>query len=193
MPGQLGEQISHSDNVDVDRVRACFSQCGEYRYLLKIPYQVECDRHEIVSVILKNPSSADENLADRSVRRAEEYVYCNFPHCGELRILNLFAYRATYPRDLRTRIDQNGFSHAVGPSNDRFLVPSFYSSAYIIVAWGGPGKISKVCYDSRIAQVKQLLLPFAGRLRQIPALRYPKHAQVWSYNDELGHYQLQQA
>lgn len=193
MARRFGEQIRHADNVDVERIRACFSPCGEYRYLLVIPYRVESRRNEVVSVILKNPSSADENLSDRSVRRAEEYVYRHFRRCSELRILNLFAYRATDPGYLQTRINQAGCINAVGPSNDRFLIPSFCSSTHIIVAWGRSGKISKICYDSRIAQVKHLLRPFGGKLWQVGTLCYPKHAQVWSYEDKLNRYQIQQS
>ena len=193
MPGRLGRQIPHSDNVDCENIRACFSQCGEYRYLLTIPYRGECGRLEVVSVILKNPSSADEHRADRSVRRVEDYVYRKFPQCGELRILNLFAYRATYPRCLRSRIDQRSFNNAVGSENDPIIRSSLCSSNHIIVAWGRPGPIAAACYDFRIEQVERFLQPFREKLRQVENLCYPKHAQVWSYEDALYPYQIQQA
>ena len=187
--------MAHSNNVDVQNIRACFSQCGEYRYLLTIPYNSEEQRTEVFSVILKNPSSADENFADTSVNRVENYIYRNFRRCRELHILNLFAYRATDLSDLRIRIDEEGFSNAVGSANDRFLKNSFRDSTRIIVAWGGPGEITKSRYDNRIGEVHQLLLPYRNRLWQVKSPGrslgcYPKHAQVWGYGYKYNRYQI---
>ena len=189
MAARLGRQIDHSNYVDVQNIRACFSQCGEYRYLLTIPYNSEEQRTEVISVILKNPSSADENSADTSVNRVENYVHRKFSNCRELRILNLFAYRATDPRDLKIRIEEEGFRNAVGSANDRFLRDSFHNSAHIIVAWGSSGKIAKSHYDNRIAEVHRLLRSYRDRLCQVEDLCYPKHAQVWGYEDRCYRYQ----
>ena len=190
MAVRLGRQMAHSNNVDVQNIRACFSQCGEYHYLLTIPYNLEEQRTEIFSVILKNPSSADENYADKSIRTVEEYIHCNFPQCSELRILNLFAYRATYPKYLQRKIKQEDLDSAVGHENDRFLSASFRSSTRIIVAWGRPGKITKSHYDNRIDEIHRLLQPYRDRLWQVRTLCYPKHAQVWGYEDEYNRYQI---
>ena len=203
MPGTLGRQISHSDNVDVRRIRARFSPCREYRYLLKVPYKTpsgeECRRHEVISVILKNPSSADVGSTDQTVRRVEEYIYRNFCRCRELRILNLFAYRATYPRDLRTQIRRAGCINAVGPKNDQVIRSSLRSSTRIIISWGSPGLIGKICYDSRINQITQLLQPYIEILRRVvPPGRnehsnYPRHGLTWGYNYNLILYNLEAA
>ena len=172
-----------------------FSQCGEYRYLLTIPYNLEEQRTEVFSVILKNPNSADETSADTSVNRVENSVYRKFCRCRELHILNLFAYRATDLSDLKIRIDEEGFSNAVGSANDRFLINSFRDSVHIIVAWGGPGEITESRYDNRIGEVHQLPQPYRDKLWQVKSPRrslecYPKHAQVWGYEDEYNCYQI---
>ena len=138
----------------------------------------EKQRTEVFSVILKNPSSADENYADRSVNKAERYVYRNFPQCSELRILNLFAYRTTYPEYLQKKIKQKNFDSAVGPGNDRFLKASFRSSAHIIVAWGDPGKIDEIHYERRVKRVHQLLQPYTKKLLEIVS-PYPRPAAIW--------------
>ena len=190
MAARLGRRIVHSNYVDVRNIRACFSQCGEYRYLLTIPYNSKKNRTEVISVILKNPSSADETYADKSVRSVEEFVYLKFRRCRELRILNLFAYRATDPSDLKIRIEEKGFRNAVGFANDNFLRDSFRNSAHIIVAWGSSGKIAKSHYDNRINEVHRLLRSYRDRLCQVGNLRYPKHAQVWGYKDRCYCYQF---
>ena len=189
MAARLGRQIVHSNYVDVRNIRACFSQCGEYRYLLTIPYNSEENRAEVISVILKNPSSADENSADNSVNRAENYVYRKFPKCRELRILNLFAYRATNVEELQARISQEGFDSAVGPENDRFLRTSFCNSTCIIAAWGDPGKIDKAHYRCRVEQVHQILQPYAERLLKVVS-PYPRHALKWAYEYQCRSYPL---
>ena len=189
MAAWLGKQIAHSNYVDVRNIRACFSQCGEYRYLLTIPYNSEEDWTEVISVILKNPSSAEEKCADGSVRRVEEYVHRNFPQCRELRILNLFAYRATKVEELQARISQEGFDSAVGPGNDRFLRTSFCNSTRIIAAWGDPGKIDKALYRCRVEQVHQLLQPYAERLLKVVS-PYPRHALKWDYEYQCRSYPL---
>ena len=161
MEARIGIQIPHSNNVDVQNIRACFSQCGKYRYLLTIPYNSREQRTDVFSIVLKNPSSADENLADKSVRTVEEYIHCQFSECRELRILNLFACRATDPGDLKIQIERSGVSNAIGSANDRFLKDSFRDSTRIIVAWGRPGKITKSHYDNRIDEVHRLLQPYS--------------------------------
>ena len=190
MAARLGKQIAYSNNVEVQNIRACFSQCGKYRYLLTIPYNSGEQRTEVVSVILKNPSSADEKSADTSVNRIENYVYRNFCRCRELHILNLFAYRATDLEELQKKINQESINSAIGPKNDCFLKISFHSSTYIIVAWGDPGgKINEDHYRYRVEQVHQLLQPYSDKLREVIS-PYPRHALRWAYEHENIHYQI---
>ena len=144
-PGTLSPTpIAHSDHVDQDNIRECFSEGGSrdaaYRYLLEVPYSGRT-AGDTVSVVLKNPSSASRCRADRTVRKVEEYVWRTFEACSTLRVLNLFAYRATCVKDLWSRITDGGLDCAVGPHNDCFLRESFVESDYIVGAWGGATEV----------------------------------------------------
>lgn len=66
-------------------------------------------------------------------------------HSG-LVIVNLFAFRATDPRNLRTARD------AVGPANDEALRVITTAGAQVIAAWGGSGRL-----NGRSVQVGPLL------------------------------------
>ena len=189
---RFGKQIQHS--ISVGKVQGCFSSRKNYRYTLNIPYKGrKAYGGDIVSVVLKNPSSANINYADVTVRRVEEYVYRRYSKCRRLFILNLFAYRATSPRYVDNQIRKMGCASVVGPHNDSFLKFVFGISDYIIVAWGGSNGIKKSCYDSRIARVRKFLRPYAGKIRHVASrkkTKYPRHGQVWSYSDRIRKFKI---
>ena len=189
MKKRFGKQIRHS--VSVGKVQGCFSSCKNYRYTLAIRYKGRKARgSKIVSVVLKNPSSADTRHADMTVRKVEEYVHRRYRNCHQVIILNLFAYRATSPRYVNDRIRKMGYDSVVGTCNDSFLKYAFCCSDYIIAAWGQNGRIRKSCYDSRIMTVRQFLRPYASKIQHVVShsgrtTKYPRHAQIWSYYDPI--------
>ena len=75
-----------------------------------------------------NPSTADAMVDDPTIRRvigfAKDWGY------GSALVGNLFAYRATDPKELKQRYD------AVGEENDYYLSLLARLSDKIIVAWG---------------------------------------------------------
>lgn len=82
-----------------------------------------------------NPSKADAEVNDPTIRRcigfAQAWGY------GSLDVVNLFAYRATKPKDLRQAVDP------VGESCDRILIESARSAQMILLAWGNHGQYQK--------------------------------------------------
>ena len=159
------------------------------RTTAKVPY-VDRAGCEMVSVVLKNPSRADACRADSTVQRVEAYIWRRFATCSSLRILNLFAYRATRAPDLWQRVGGN-LNNAVGPSNDHFLRDSFQKSTYIVGAWGQATKASpgtRDLYRCRVDQVVALLRPHAEKLRQVTPSRgptsdrnyFPLHGLRWN-------------
>ena len=72
MPEPYGRQIPHSNHVDRQRIRPCFSHDRVFRYKLNIPFLPENGRNQTVTAIMKNPSSADEFNADTTILRLEE-------------------------------------------------------------------------------------------------------------------------
>lgn len=187
-------QYPHFDRVDSSGIRARFSdlQNPEFRYLLEVPYS-ERTGNDVVCVVLKNPSVADESRADPTINNVEKYIWCKFRECKKIYILNLFAYRSTDIEGLWSRMD-NG--DVVGPDNDHYLRCSFSMSTHIIGAWGQPtnhGSANRLTnYCRRITQVLELLQPYAGKLRQVhgdPAPTtgnwFPLHGKMWKVNQDL--------
>ena len=181
---RLGRQIAHDEHVDVRRIRACFSTDCTYRYSLHIPFRGDGQRDRLVTVVLKNPSSANAVRADNTIRRVETYVFQRFPCARELAVLNLFALRATDPSELAAHLTDHGIGSATGDRNDAIIADNFNRSHNILPAWGGTSGISKPRYEERIHAVVQLLRPHAHRIctvNDLPASGYPRHGLRWSY------------
>lgn len=103
---------------------AVISECGKYRYwlergLLDAPY---------VAWVLANPSTADAELDDPTVRKArgftERWGYSRFV------FVNVFAYRSTDPKGLR------GVSDPVGPENYDYIHKAVIGADKVVLAWG---------------------------------------------------------
>jgi hypothetical protein len=111
---------------------AVYSDCERYRYLLTRIWQPERPR---MLFILLNPSTATEAQNDPTVERCERRARAL--GCGGLRVTNIFAYRATDPREMRAQPDP------VGPGNDAAIAESLDWAARpgdrILCAWGAHG------------------------------------------------------
>lgn len=107
---------------------AVYSDCGFYRYSLTRVWDPA--RRRVVFVML-NPSVADERKNDPTVGRCE--TRARAWGYGALRVVNIFAWRATDPRDLR-RADL-----PEGPGNDAALLASVDWADLIVAAWGVHG------------------------------------------------------
>lgn len=109
-----------------------FSPCRQYRYSL---WRDLCLLQPVlpgyVLFIGLNPSTADETLNDPTIRRCigftESWGY------GKLCMANLFAFRATDPRDMKATADP------IGALNDSYLVDLANNANLIVAAWGAHG------------------------------------------------------
>jgi hypothetical protein len=185
---RLGRQIPHFSAVDLQNIRAFFSSCKTYRYTLEMSYlPSEETRTQTVTVILKNPSSADEYKADSTIRRVETYVYRMIPSAAHLKILNVFALRATYAGDVHRTIKEHSLDKAIGHDNDSYIQRVCADSDWIIRAWGSHSQINKRQYDLRLAQVNAILAPFEKTLYEVQGIakHYPQHGLYWSYDYPL--------
>ena len=184
---RIGRQIAHDEHVDLDCIRACFStdRGRSFRYSLHIRFRCDRQRDQLVAVVLKNPSSADEARADNTIRRVETYVFKRFPRAREIAVLNLFALRATDASDLAAHIADHGIRSATGDRNDAIIADDLNRSHHILLAWGATSGISKPRYEERIHAVVQMLRPHADRIRtvdHVPTSGYPRHGLRWSYS-----------
>lgn len=87
----------------------------------------------MLAFVMLNPSVADALQDDPTVRRcrgfAEAFGYTWFS------VVNLFAYRATDPRELAAFLAGGG--NAVGPRNDAHVLRAASEASEIVLAWGG--------------------------------------------------------
>ena len=98
---------------------------GGYRYMLTRDWDLDHDR---MTIIMLNPSTADQNTDDPTIRRC--ITFAKREGHGGLQVVNLFGYRATNPATLRTATDP------VGPDNDDALLDALDTANYVVVAWG---------------------------------------------------------
>ncbi|MFY0638676.1 MAG: DUF1643 domain-containing protein [Maricaulis maris] len=104
---------------------ATLSGDERYRYVLWRVWNP--DQPSLLWVML-NPSTADASDDDPTIRRCMGFsAHLGY---GGLRVVNLFAWRATDPRDLGLADDP------VGPDNDRHIEAEARKSGKVIVAWG---------------------------------------------------------
>lgn len=135
-----------------------FSDCRKFRYTLWRTWNPENLTYAMF--IGLNPSTADETNDDPTVRRcirfSKDWGY------GALCMTNIFAYRATDPREMKAQ------SNPVGACNDSWLVEIWSRASIVIAAWGVHGEFlgrDKEVFD-RLPNLHCLGTTKAG---------YPKH------------------
>ncbi|MGG1398969.1 DUF1643 domain-containing protein [Bacillus salipaludis] len=149
-----------------------------YRYSLVREWD-ESNPKRVVYVLL-NPSTADDEGDDQTTKVCIEFAKrWGF---GSLEIVNLFAYRATDPKDLKKVKDYN---KKVGEHNYRFLQNALLGANKIVVAWGEHGKIQKRYIDESL---KALFSNFHLYCFREIANNQPKHPLGVDYNTSLIEY-----
>ena len=119
--------------------KAAFSRCGRYRYALWREWDPSKPR---VLFIGLNPATADACKDDNTMRRCMHYARSwGF---GSMAVGNLFAWRTTWPRELKKATDP------VGRYNDRWLRRLSRQSALIVAMWGNHGS-----YLGRAAAIRK--------------------------------------
>ncbi len=110
---------------------ANFSLCKTYRYTLQ--RTLSRDGLGICVFIMLNPSTADADTNDPTVRRCVGYA--DAWGYRTLTVLNAFAFRGTDPKNMKAAEDP------VGPDNDHWIhsVCTYSIKSRVIVAWGKDG------------------------------------------------------
>lgn len=126
---------------------AVISLCEKYRY--------ELERHiysdyliELVVFVMLNPSTADAEIDDPTIRRCIGFAERYSPE--HMRVVNLYAGRATKPKDLWLMEDP------VGPDNDRHVVAALEDADLVICAWGANARRDQVDHFLKLAGDKPL-------------------------------------
>lgn len=108
--------------------KARFSRCRRYRYSLERQWQSGTGK---VLFIGLNPSTADHRQDDPTIRRCVRFAK-DWGYAG-MEVVNLFAFRATYPADLKAAADP------IGPANNRWIKHCHAQADLTVACWGNDG------------------------------------------------------
>jgi len=131
------------DQILQPTLDAVFSPCRQYRYLLWRRWADDWASNYAM-VIGLNPSTADETNDDPTIRRCIKFAK-DWGYSG-LCMANIFAYRATDPKDMIA------VNEPIGVENDRYLKETAAAASVVIAAWGNHGT-----YKNRHLQVKRII------------------------------------
>ena len=108
---------------------AIISEDQKYRYELRRIWQ---SKTGLVCWVMLNPSTADANFDDHTIRRCMGYA-ARWGYGGII-VVNLFALRSTDPRNLYQSMQP------IGPENDGYIFRASDEANITIVAWGNQGE-----------------------------------------------------
>lgn len=107
---------------------ATYSDCERYRYALTRIWEPKGRK---VLFLMLNPSTATEVQNDPTVERCERRA--RTLGFGAFRVCNIFAFRATDPRNMRAAKDP------VGPANDAAILEAIIWADDVVAGWGNHG------------------------------------------------------
>jgi len=139
---------------------ASLSACGRYRYELTRVWAHE----PLLTFVMLNPSTADADKDDPTIRRC--IGFAKRDGFGGLRVVNLFAFRATQPTDMRAADDP------IGPENEARLIELFSACGTFVAAWGAGGQ-----FAGQASRVRSLADMFGVELQCLGTTKdgYPRH------------------
>lgn len=104
---------------------AVISDCGKYRYLLRRTWDHTRPR---ALLVMLNPSTADATTDDATIRSCVRLL--SGQGYGSMEVVNVYAYRATDPKELREQSDP------FGPRNKNMIEAAIHRCDVIVCAWG---------------------------------------------------------
>jgi hypothetical protein len=153
-----------------EKREAVFSPCRTWRYRLA---QIWDEDTAPLYWLMLNPSTADEQKNDPTVERCERRARM-WGYGGSV-VYNIFAYRATDPKDMRK------FRDPVGPDNDDWIRKLARKSQDIdvVAGWGEHG-----AHLGRGAQILDIFKAENGRISalKINASGHPAHPLYIAYD-----------
>lgn len=104
---------------------AILSPCGKYRYHLTREWDASKPR---MLWLMLNPSIADASVDDPTIRKCVGFT--KIWQFGSIEVVNLFALRATNPKEL------DGPYDSIGPDNDSAIHTALDRADAVVAAWG---------------------------------------------------------
>lgn len=158
------EYESHGAEFDAQRV---------YRYSLHRMWGdgSQSDWRTVLWIML-NPSTADENVLDPTLRKCQEFT--RLWGFDGFEVVNLFALRSTDPSGLYEVADP------VGPENDAFIYRAAQRNELIVCGWG-----QEQLARNRAHAVLEMLKPFTLRCLRVNKDGSPQHPLYVAYANPL--------
>lgn len=161
-----------------------------YRWMLMRRWD---DTLPLVNFIMLNPSTADGNEDDPTIRRcinfAKEWGY------GGLVVTNLYAYKATKPLELWVK-KKEGID-IIGNANIRFMRKALQKTSMVVLAWGTGAKIMGLhYYADALKNLGEAIDSVEGKIK-IRSLGtteqgFPRHPLYLSKETQLEKFPLKQ-
>lgn len=133
------------------------SECGMYRYMLARLWN---EKAGTVNFIMLNPSTADHRVDDLTIRRCVGFAKSwGF---GELVVTNLYPFRATDPRAMKSAANRRGPVDVRGHRrlNDMHIARWAAHASLVVCAWGNHA-------ESNVARDALILLRSIGKLPHV--------------------------
>ena len=122
---------------------AVIDSTEKYRYLLTRIWDEDLP---LAVFIMLNPSTADAEHDDPTIRRcigfAKDWGY------GGIKVVNVFAYRATNPKELLNVIDP------IGPDNYKYIKNAVANAGIVVAAWGATYLKNRQAYKDAINTIR---------------------------------------
>jgi hypothetical protein len=160
-------------NLKDYRSGADFSNDRKYRYRL---WRIWNERLPLILFIGLNPSTADENLNDPTIRSCERITKAN--GFGGFYMMNCWAYIATDPKLLKINPMSNNW-------NDDLLSVTAFKCKEVVFAWGSFDIVRNMGRDKELLE----MFPNAKAL-QINKNGSPKHPLYCKTDTKLIPYSL---
>ena len=157
------------------------------RYWLKLVFDES--KKETISVVLKNPSRADETVSDKTVYNVSSYIYNNrykypeFKDVGSIIIVNLIPHYQTYSNQLEPLYDE-----IINQKNLDTIKKITRESNKVLIAWGNAPKGLYTEYELLKSHILSILSDNKNNVFYVDKLSKegnPKHGQIWGYDDAI--------
>ena len=152
------------------------SECGRYRYRLSRRWAAG----PTLLFIMLNPSTADAEVDDRTIRRCVAFAKAE-GFCA-IEVVNLYAYRATKPADLKRA------GYPVGPDNDDHIEAAVRAASGVCLAWGA--NVAGLARPA-VIQTKLRALGIKPMCLRITRSGYPEHPLMLPSACKLGPFTLE--
>lgn len=146
-----------------------------YRYLL---WRIWNESLPCLTVIMLNPSEADENFNDRTIKTL--IALCNGNGYGGFIVVNLFAWRDKEPAQMKLA------EYPIGDRNEEILEISINESNDILCAWGVHG--------NHLSRDKDVICKLIASQKNLLAIKVskngmPEHPLYKSFSDKFQQWQ----